>query len=230
MKRITTLGLALGLRRRDRRARPRPRSSSASPGRSPAAAPPSARSSRTASSRRSPTSTPPAASSARRSRSRSATTLRSEARRLGRQQVRRRRRQIRDRPLQLRRHHARLRGLPGERHPRRSRRPRPIRRSPSASMWNIFRTCGRDDQQGAVAGDYILKNFKGKKIAIVHDKTTYGQGLADETKQGDQQRRPEGSALRRRQHRRQGLLRAGVEDQGVGRRPRLLGRLCTKAA
>jgi branched-chain amino acid transport system substrate-binding protein len=49
-------------------------------------------------------------------------------------------------------------------------------------MWNIFRTCGRDDQQGSVAGDYILKNFKGKKVAIVHDKTTYGQGLADETK------------------------------------------------
>jgi branched-chain amino acid transport system substrate-binding protein len=50
------------------------------------------------------------------------------------------------------------------------------------NMWNIFRTCGRDDQQGAVAGDYILKNFKGKKIAIVHDKTTYGQGLADVTR------------------------------------------------
>src|ERR1043166_1686730 len=49
-------------------------------------------------------------------------------------------------------------------------------------MWNIFRTCGRDDQQGAVAGDYIAKNFKGKKVAVVHDKTTYGQGLADETK------------------------------------------------
>ncbi len=49
-------------------------------------------------------------------------------------------------------------------------------------MWNIFRTCGRDDQQGTVAGAYIVKNFKGKKIAIVHDKTTYGQGLADETK------------------------------------------------
>jgi len=49
-------------------------------------------------------------------------------------------------------------------------------------MWNIFRTCGRDDQQGGVAGDYILKHFKGKKVAVVHDKTTYGQGLADETK------------------------------------------------
>jgi branched-chain amino acid transport system substrate-binding protein len=50
------------------------------------------------------------------------------------------------------------------------------------NLWNIFRTCGRDDQQGSVAGDYILKNFKGKKVAVVHDKTTYGQGLADVTR------------------------------------------------
>jgi branched-chain amino acid transport system substrate-binding protein len=49
-------------------------------------------------------------------------------------------------------------------------------------MWNIFRVCGRDDQQGAVAGAYILKHFKGKKIALVHDKTTYGKGLADEVR------------------------------------------------
>jgi len=48
-------------------------------------------------------------------------------------------------------------------------------------MWNIFRTCGRDDQQGKVAGAYILAHFKDKRIAFVHDKTTYGKGLADET-------------------------------------------------
>ena len=48
-------------------------------------------------------------------------------------------------------------------------------------MWNIFRTCGRDDQQGKVAGSYILAHFKGKKVAFVNDKTTYGKGLVDET-------------------------------------------------
>jgi branched-chain amino acid transport system substrate-binding protein len=49
-------------------------------------------------------------------------------------------------------------------------------------MWNIFRVCGRDDQQGKVAGGYILTHFPGKKVAVVHDKTTYGKGLADEVK------------------------------------------------
>lgn len=49
-------------------------------------------------------------------------------------------------------------------------------------LWNTFRTCGRDDQQGAVAGNYLAKNFKDKKIAVVHDKTPYGKGLADNTK------------------------------------------------
>lgn len=49
-------------------------------------------------------------------------------------------------------------------------------------LWNAFRTCGRDDQQGAVAANHIVTKLAGKKIAVVHDKTTYGQGLADETK------------------------------------------------
>ncbi|MGB0749912.1 MAG: branched-chain amino acid ABC transporter substrate-binding protein [Magnetospiraceae bacterium] len=47
---------------------------------------------------------------------------------------------------------------------------------------NVFRTCGRDDQQGMVAGTYLKDHFGDKKIAILHDKTAYGKGLADETK------------------------------------------------
>ncbi|MEX1034529.1 MAG: branched-chain amino acid ABC transporter substrate-binding protein [Sneathiella sp.] len=48
---------------------------------------------------------------------------------------------------------------------------------------NVYRVCGRDDQQGKVAGAYLADEAKaGKKIAILHDKTAYGKGLADETK------------------------------------------------
>ncbi len=46
----------------------------------------------------------------------------------------------------------------------------------------VFRTCGRDDQQGAVAAKYLLEKFRGKRIAFVHDKSTYGKGLVDETR------------------------------------------------
>src|SRR5579864_5370863 len=49
-------------------------------------------------------------------------------------------------------------------------------------LWDAFRTCGRDDQQGKLWADYALTNLKGKKIAIIHDKTTYGKGLADAAK------------------------------------------------
>ena len=48
--------------------------------------------------------------------------------------------------------------------------------------WNVARVCGRDDAQGKVAGTFIAKKYAGKKIAILHDKSPYGQGLADQTK------------------------------------------------
>ena len=47
---------------------------------------------------------------------------------------------------------------------------------------NVYRVCGRDDQQGQVAGALLAKEFKGKNVAILHDKTAYGKGLADQTK------------------------------------------------
>jgi branched-chain amino acid transport system substrate-binding protein len=47
---------------------------------------------------------------------------------------------------------------------------------------NVFRVCGRDDQQGAIAADYIAQNFPDARIAIIHDRTAYGKGLADATR------------------------------------------------
>ena len=47
---------------------------------------------------------------------------------------------------------------------------------------NIYRVCGRDDQQGGVVGKYLAKNFADKNIAILHDRNAYGKGLAEETK------------------------------------------------
>jgi branched-chain amino acid transport system substrate-binding protein len=47
--------------------------------------------------------------------------------------------------------------------------------------WNTFRVCGRDDQQGAVAGKFLAEHFKGEKIAILNDNSAYGKGLAEQT-------------------------------------------------
>ena len=54
----------------------------------------------------------------------------------------------------------------------------------AAKGWNnIYRVCGRDDQQGAIAAKFIEKTFPGKNIAILDDKSTYGAGLAGVTRQ-----------------------------------------------
>jgi branched-chain amino acid transport system substrate-binding protein len=44
-----------------------------------------------------------------------------------------------------------------------------------------MRTCGRDDKQGEFAGPWLAKTYAGKNVAILDDKSPYGQGLANET-------------------------------------------------
>ncbi|WP_447919935.1 branched-chain amino acid ABC transporter substrate-binding protein [Achromobacter aegrifaciens] len=46
----------------------------------------------------------------------------------------------------------------------------------------IFRTIGRDDQQGPAAAKFILEKIKPKKVAVLHDKQSYGQGIATAVK------------------------------------------------
>src|SRR5512147_1568189 len=48
----------------------------------------------------------------------------------------------------------------------------------------VFRVCGTDDQQGSVAAAFVLNKLRPKRVAIIHDKTAYGQGLADFFKKG----------------------------------------------
>ena len=44
----------------------------------------------------------------------------------------------------------------------------------------VFRTVGRDDQQGPAIAAYIAGELKGRKVAIIDDKTAYGEGIANE--------------------------------------------------
>jgi branched-chain amino acid transport system substrate-binding protein len=43
----------------------------------------------------------------------------------------------------------------------------------------VFRLCGRDDRQSRIAGALLAERFGGQPIAILHDSTVYGQGLAE---------------------------------------------------
>ena len=47
---------------------------------------------------------------------------------------------------------------------------------------NVFRLIGRDDHQGQLAGDFLADRWDGEQIAILHDGSTYGEGLARETR------------------------------------------------
>ena len=47
-------------------------------------------------------------------------------------------------------------------------------------MKTVFRTVGRDDQQGPAIAAYIAHELKAKKVALIDDKTAYGEGLANE--------------------------------------------------
>ena len=44
---------------------------------------------------------------------------------------------------------------------------------------NVNRVCGRDDVQGPVGARYASQDLKAKSVYIIHDKTTYGQGVAE---------------------------------------------------
>lgn len=45
-------------------------------------------------------------------------------------------------------------------------------------FWNLFRTCGRDDQQGRVAAEFVLDALHPRRVVVLHDGTPYGQALA----------------------------------------------------
>src|ERR687885_2103612 len=47
---------------------------------------------------------------------------------------------------------------------------------------NIFRTIGRDDEQGVFAAGVIVRKLHGTRVAIIHDNTVYAKGLAEQTR------------------------------------------------
>ncbi len=69
----------------------------------------------------------------------------------------------------------------------------------------IMRLYPRDDAQGAFIGPWIAEKYKGKKIAILHDKSAYGKGLATIVKDKLNAAGVNRGAVRRHQSGREGL-------------------------
>ena len=149
--------------------------------------------------------------------------LRSQAGRLGRQRFRRRRREIRDRQLQFRRHHPVLGSLSGERHPR--------------DHAGFDQSDGHRARHVEHLPRLRPRRPAGPRRRRLHPQALQGQAhrlrqRQDHLRQGprrrdvedDQGRRHGLGALRRHQHRREGLLGAGLQDQTIRRRPRLFRR------
>ena len=49
-------------------------------------------------------------------------------------------------------------------------------------LWNVVRTAGRDDVQGAFAGEYMADHFPTQNLAVVSDGTPYGDGLVNKAR------------------------------------------------
>jgi branched-chain amino acid transport system substrate-binding protein len=82
---------------------------------------------------------------------------------------------------------------------------------------NVFRLTGRDDHQGALAGDFLAARWSGDEIAILHDGSTYGEGLASEARKQLRSRGVEEAiyAIYRPNEQDYGALAARLQTAGI---------------
>ena len=90
---------------------------------------------------------------------------------------------------------------------------------------NVFRLIGRDDRQGQIAGDFLAERWPRGKIAILDDGSTYGAGLADQTRRRLRERGVQRDAGRSLSARGRRLRRPGREAAAGRHRGGLCRRL-----